>query len=575
MIASDLGERGDLRMLHRRDRVSGPERVSGDASGRAEGTEASPGRLRIGGAEADLARGAVRAPDGTTTELRRQSAEVLRRLAARPGETVSKEALHAEVWGGIAVTDDSLVQCIGDIRRALGSAREALRTVPREGYRLEVGEPAAPRRRWTMAAAAAVVLATALAWGLGAFAPAQGPARGPVVAVLPFANAAGGERWDRLARGVTEEIVADLARNDWVFVYAAAASAPHAGATPQAVRAALAADYVVTGSVQADGGRVQIAAMLADAETGRQVWAESRVGPENDLLTLQTEAADALTAELSGSYSGALVRAGRTRALAKTDSLAAYDLYLLGIEQKHRFTRESLGHSKDDLQRAVALDPSFAKAWVGLSITQGLLGMFATSEEEYAQIEAEQLGYIERAMAADPTDPQVLLESSRLKAVRGDLAAAERAIRQAVERAPNDADVLAIAAWAAPERSPITTEAVAWAERALALNPTRPDWYMMALGQSSFAAGDYAGAIAALRGGPKDLLDGWLVFASAAGMLGDNAAAQEASAEIHRIMPDFDLDFYLDGWPWEPTFRDMLYAGAVKAGLGGSVAAAP
>ena len=94
-------------------------------------TEITPGWLHVGGAEADLPRGRIRASDGTETELRQQSAAVLGVLASRRGELVSKEELHAAVWGDIAVTEDSLVQCIGDIRRALGPDRDAVTTVPR------------------------------------------------------------------------------------------------------------------------------------------------------------------------------------------------------------------------------------------------------------------------------------------------------------------------------------------------------------------------------------------------------------------------------------------------------------
>ena len=148
----------------------------------------------------------------------------------------------------------------------------------------------------------------------------------------------------------------------------------------------------------------------------------------------------------------------------------------------------------------------------------------------------------------------MLIEASRLDAMDGDLDAAARKLRRAVERAPNDADNLAVAAWSAPERAPLAAEAVAWADRALALNPERPDWYMAAKGQAAFAAGDDAGAIAALKQGPKDYLDGWVMIAEAAANLGEPAQAEAAAAEVRRLSPDFDLEVYLGGWPWEPTF---------------------
>ena len=80
----------------------------------------------------------LRTVDGKIVPLRSQSAEVLAVLAARPGEIVRKSELIDAVWPNVAVTDDSLVQCIADIRRALGDGRHRIvQTFPRKGYRLE------------------------------------------------------------------------------------------------------------------------------------------------------------------------------------------------------------------------------------------------------------------------------------------------------------------------------------------------------------------------------------------------------------------------------------------------------
>ena len=200
-------------------------------------------------------------------------------------------------------------------------------------------------------------------------------------------------------------MIADLGRNDWIAVFAKASTAPLAAATPRQVHATLGADYVVTGTVQAERGRARIAAALVDAETGRQVWAEDWQGPPDDLLALQTSAAEALTAELAGAYTGAIARAGRARAHAKTTSLEAFDLYLIATEHKHRFTEPDLQLAKQYYLEAVALDPGFARAWAGLSIAQGFLAGLAMTSDELAARLAEQRTYIENAVAADPDDP--------------------------------------------------------------------------------------------------------------------------------------------------------------------------
>ena len=77
--------------------------------------------------------------DGTGQEvkLRPQSLNVLHYLASKPNQVISKDDIFKVVWPDVSVTDDSLVQCIGDIRRVIGDKKhEILLTVPRRGYKL-------------------------------------------------------------------------------------------------------------------------------------------------------------------------------------------------------------------------------------------------------------------------------------------------------------------------------------------------------------------------------------------------------------------------------------------------------
>jgi len=73
--------------------------------------------------------------NGRDIALRPQAMEELCYLAKNPGRPVPKEEIFREVWSGLFVTDDSLVQCIGDIRRALDdNDHRIVKTVPRRGY---------------------------------------------------------------------------------------------------------------------------------------------------------------------------------------------------------------------------------------------------------------------------------------------------------------------------------------------------------------------------------------------------------------------------------------------------------
>ncbi len=72
----------------------------------------------------------------------------MRFLVKNPGRTVTKNEVIEAVWSDVAGSDESLVQCIADIRRVIGKdARRIIETVPREGYRVHLGADAPPRRR--------------------------------------------------------------------------------------------------------------------------------------------------------------------------------------------------------------------------------------------------------------------------------------------------------------------------------------------------------------------------------------------------------------------------------------------
>lgn len=104
------------------------------------------GQVALDGYEIDLDRAELRAADGALVRLRPRSFDVLRLLALRLGQLVTKEEIMAAVWNDAAVTEDSLTQCIADIRRAIGDdGRRVLRTVSRRGYLLLGPTPPAPR----------------------------------------------------------------------------------------------------------------------------------------------------------------------------------------------------------------------------------------------------------------------------------------------------------------------------------------------------------------------------------------------------------------------------------------------
>lgn len=98
---------------------------------------AQPRIVHLLGYKVDLQHHALLNDSGAIVELRPQALDLLCLLAHNAGQVMEKQELLTQVWKGVFVTDDSLVQAIGDIRRAIeDQSHQIIRTVPRRGYRL-------------------------------------------------------------------------------------------------------------------------------------------------------------------------------------------------------------------------------------------------------------------------------------------------------------------------------------------------------------------------------------------------------------------------------------------------------
>jgi len=254
--------------------------------------------------------------DPRTSELRRagavlplqpQPAGILALLVSRAGELVTREEIQAAIWPDRVVDyEQGLNYAVRQIRAALGDDAESPRyveTLPRRGYRfvapveLLSEEPRTDRRVSRRAAAyalAALLLAAgtvAAVAGLDRDAPA--PVERPTVAVLPFDNVGPDPGDLTLARGLTEQIITDLAQIDpqHLAVIARTSSARFAASDRPLERIGeeLGADFVVEGSVLRAGGTVRVTTQLLRVSDRTHVWAETWDRPVADVLTLQAE----------------------------------------------------------------------------------------------------------------------------------------------------------------------------------------------------------------------------------------------------------------------------------------------
>ena len=193
-----------------------------------------------------------------------------------------------------------------------------------------VGSALGRRRLVAVAAAVAVLLAAGAAgawyalWRPGsepltsAVAEAASEAALPLpdkpsIAVLPFANLSEDPKQERLAGGLTEDVITDLSRFRELFVIARNSTEVYKGKPVDVRQVAreLGVQYVLEGSLQIDGDQVRVTAQLIDGTTGNHVWAERYDRPLDDVFAIQDEVTQTDRGVTGAVMHGVVARAGR------------------------------------------------------------------------------------------------------------------------------------------------------------------------------------------------------------------------------------------------------------------------
>jgi TolB-like protein/class 3 adenylate cyclase/cytochrome c-type biogenesis protein CcmH/NrfG len=407
----------------------------------------------------------------------------------------------------------------------------------------------------------------------GAVPAATPPRRHVSLAVLPFANLSGDPAQEYFADGVAEDLITALSRLRWLTVIARTSSFAHKGQSRDVreVGRALAARYVVEGSVRRSGDRVRVSCQLVDATTGSQVWAE-----RYDRRLAQTfELQDEITHTIAGTLEPELSRAEQERVRhAPADRLDAWDLFHRALWHFWKYTRESHAEARRLFQAACALDPQFAPArsYLALSYFSSFINGLDEAEESFALARDTAL----QALAIDQRDPVARFVLGRVYTQLGQLRAAIAELEQAVRLNPSFAQAHygLGTALARAGRWEDAVDACATAERLSPHDPMLPAF--QAVRASALALGghlDEAEAVA--RAALRHPTASFWNAAALASVLGHAGRGEEARREVDRLLamrPDFSEAMYrrlfgtaeADDAGSAPTF---FFEGLYKAGL--------
>jgi TolB-like protein/tetratricopeptide (TPR) repeat protein len=470
---------------------------------------------------------------------------------------VSRDELLDAVWRGRTVSDATLSSRVNAARTAIGDNGEAqrlIRTLPRKGIRF-VGEV-----RETPDSPPAPTAAE----------PARsGELESPSIAVLPFTNMSGDKEQDFFADGMAEDIITALSRCSGLFVIARNSSFLYKG-KPVDIRQVgheLGVDYVLEGSVRRGGNRLRITGQLIDAVSGRHLWADRFDGDVSDVFDLQDRITESVVAAIEPTVQFAEVE--RQKA-SKPSQLDAYDLLLRAYGLEHEFTAESTAAALACLDRAIAIDPSYAPALAMAAYCHAIRhfqGWIAPDDTHRA--EGVKLAW--RAVELAPNDAQVLWMAAfaiwNMSQDRRD--AAPELFARSLLINPNSVMALTLGGWIEIMRGNQKAGRTL-IERARRLSPRDPrDWFSAgAMAIAAVADEDYPAAIAwaekALTQNRRFAV-ALRVLVVALVKLGQRDRAASVTRDLLAVEPDLTITGFFTRIPFPVDALAKTYADALRA----------
>jgi len=436
--------------------------------------------------ELDLQRVELR-KQGVKVKLQEQPLKILQLLLEHPGEIISRKELRSHIWpeDTFVEFDQGLYSAMARLRDALGDTSESPRyieTVARRGYRFiaqvrlmggianseplaESQQEEAERKTVTLRRLAAtlvaglifgaLLLAIVLIFDVAGTRQWLRARTTPIrsIAVLPVENLSGDPAQEYFADGMTEELTTDLGKISALRVISRTSAIRYKGTKKSLADIAreLNVDAVVEGTVARSGSHLRITANLLQAFPEKHLWAESYDSEVGDALTVQGQIARAVAREIQVKLTR---QEQNLLAVARPVNPEAQDFCLKGFFTMH--------------------NPNYAAAYAGLAIVYSTWIPGMTRGPRDLMPKAKE--FARKAMTLDNT---LAAAHSQLGLIElyydWDWSAAEEEYRQTMALNPNYVWVHPWHARGLLARGR-TEEAVAEAERIVALSPSPLDW---------------------------------------------------------------------------------------------------
>ena len=486
-------------------------------------------------------------------------------LAKNQGTVVSREQLEADVWSGRVISYDALTSCITRLRKVLGDDSRKpvyIETVPKKGYRLiapvswnssinhgkgdakETGSKPAIRIMVLIAAALLLVAFAAIVLVPSHTTISDEPAilsQAPSIIVLPFENLSNDDDQDYFSNGITADISIALSKLSGLRVIAPQSLLVESGEYDDAnkLESQQLARYLLAGSVQRAANKLRVNVMLVDNDTHHQLWAESYNREITDVFDVQDE----ITASIVSTLQIRLTEEEKSRVAHRfTNSIEAYDQFLRAQALYTQRTNNENLLARDHLQRAIQLDPNFARAYSTLALTyvdEYRYRWSSSTEDPLLQT----LKLAEKAVAIDNDLPQAYWSLAYAQLHLRRYEQAIESINRSLQVRPSYADGYAILALIHIYGGD-AEQGMKMIRQAMRLNPDYPARYISVLGQAYYYQDDFENAAAVFRDAVDknfSLLTAHIMLTATLSQLGQQDEASWSAGQLRTISPGFSM----------------------------------
>ncbi|WP_050596732.1 BTAD domain-containing putative transcriptional regulator [Mesorhizobium ciceri] len=387
------------------------------------------------------------------------------------------------------------------------------------------------------------------------------------LAVMPFVEESGGTRGG-LAHGFTHDIITRLAKLRDFFVIARGSvfALAEKNIAPEDAGRRLNVDYVATGMVRSPAGRLIVSVELIEVRSARIVWAETFERRPDDIFSVLDDIGNSIVSSISAE----IETVERNRAMLKApSSLNAWEAYHRGLWHMYRFTQAENEQARHFFAQALQLDPTFARAYAGLSFThwQNAFQRWGDRDRESA-LAFESAG---NSLLVDDHNPAAHWAMGRALWLRGEQDGSLLELERAVDLSPN----FALGHYALSfvhSQSGDPRAAIGSSDHSRHLSPFDPLLFGMLgaramahvrLGQFEEAA-EWALKAAARPNAHAIIL---AIAAHCLALAGRLDEARGFAAAIRMTRPDYCADDFIGTFRFEPDAVALFRQGASRIGL--------